>query len=666
MADTTFISKVTVIANAWLQAVNDWLYKRIDPNYAVTTGTSTAYVLTLPVGSLLSSLAEGAQFIFRAHTSNGAAATLSIVGAATIGPFPLQSNGEALRYGSLSTNSAVTVVYYNSTFQVVSLPVIYDGFPVIRWLPAGYVTDGSVDYTTQMQAAIDAVEAAGGGILTFPPGTFKGNCTIKGKVIIRGAGMHSTKFIPATNDAVFKTPLTTITQFIGWEDCWIYGDSALANQDGILLKATTAATYINLVTLRRVCIQNSGRDGLSCYGTSTAGPFVQQLLIDQCLFADNVRYEKYIDGYIFEVVSIDTFYTRGIAGPSGNYETIKAVFNSGSIRRLLYLGGGINNLKNANLGNATAAVYAEHAHQLTFLGVDLESALYFIYITGNLTRNLTVTGCSFGTTFAVTAGILVEDCDGLTIRNNNFAVNGAVTVTDWISTGTAATNRVTNVDIGDNNYSFAGGATLSGKITNIATNVTIASGYIRRYRDQLMVETEAAAATDDLDYIYDYDDTGTTQKFEEGALITITPINQDHTVVVKHGTGNLYTVDGNDVPLLHVYESITFKWNSYTSKWVELTRSVGPEADSVASAASITISCPAPVTYCAISGTATIDTITAVAVGKMLVLKFNSTAALSDGVGNLRLSAAFTGSADDTVTLVCDGTNWLECARSVN
>jgi len=33
---------------------------------------------------------------------------------------------------------------------------------------------------------------------------------------------------------------------------------------------------------------------------------------------------------------------------------------------------------------------------------------------------------------------------------------------------------------------------------------------------------------------------------------------------------------------------------------------------------------------------------------------------------NLYLSAVYTTTANDTLTLVCDGTNWYEVSRSVN
>jgi hypothetical protein len=90
----------------------------------------------------------------------------------------------------------------------------------------------------------------------------------------------------------------------------------------------------------------------------------------------------------------------------------------------------------------------------------------------------------------------------------------------------------------------------------------------------------------------------------------------------------------------------------------------GGAVTTVASASTVTLPGSEGDVY-KISGTTTIDTITASS-GRQITLVFTSTAGLSDGVGNLRLSAAFTGTADDAVSLVCDGTNWFERARSVN
>jgi hypothetical protein len=69
-----------------------------------------------------------------------------------------------------------------------------------------------------------------------------------------------------------------------------------------------------------------------------------------------------------------------------------------------------------------------------------------------------------------------------------------------------------------------------------------------------------------------------------------------------------------------------------------------------------------------ITGTATITTMNtcdATNSGRRVTLIFDAGSTLTDG-GNLRLASTFTATADDTITLVCDATNWFEASRSVN
>lgn len=67
-----------------------------------------------------------------------------------------------------------------------------------------------------------------------------------------------------------------------------------------------------------------------------------------------------------------------------------------------------------------------------------------------------------------------------------------------------------------------------------------------------------------------------------------------------------------------------------------------------------------------ISGTTNIASITASYATRIVVLKFNDVLTLTDG-GNLVLAGNFVTSANDTIILVCDGTNWIEAStRSVN
>lgn len=83
-------------------------------------------------------------------------------------------------------------------------------------------------------------------------------------------------------------------------------------------------------------------------------------------------------------------------------------------------------------------------------------------------------------------------------------------------------------------------------------------------------------------------------------------------------------------------------------------------------ASGATVNLPEEIDDITISSTATINTITASYIGRRVLLRFSSTAALADGAGNLLLkSATFTGAAERTIELVCDGTNWQEIGRSM-
>ena len=66
-----------------------------------------------------------------------------------------------------------------------------------------------------------------------------------------------------------------------------------------------------------------------------------------------------------------------------------------------------------------------------------------------------------------------------------------------------------------------------------------------------------------------------------------------------------------------------------------------------------------------ITGTTTITSITAGTAGTIVLLQFDSSLTVTDG-SNLLLAGNFSATANDTMLLYCDGTNWFEIARSAN
>jgi hypothetical protein len=89
-----------------------------------------------------------------------------------------------------------------------------------------------------------------------------------------------------------------------------------------------------------------------------------------------------------------------------------------------------------------------------------------------------------------------------------------------------------------------------------------------------------------------------------------------------------------------------------------------PAATTVASQATIAI--PLGARTAVISGTTTITSVTATGhSGAVVTLIFQAALTFTDG-SNLKLNGNFVTTADDTITLACDGTNWYEVGRSAN
>jgi len=95
----------------------------------------------------------------------------------------------------------------------------------------------------------------------------------------------------------------------------------------------------------------------------------------------------------------------------------------------------------------------------------------------------------------------------------------------------------------------------------------------------------------------------------------------------------------------------------------KLSTKVGWGLGTVASAATITI--PDGVSAVNVTGSTNITSVAASAPGRIVTLIFADILVFTDG-SNLKLAGNFTTSDDDTVTIVCDGTNWHECSRSTN
>lgn len=95
--------------------------------------------------------------------------------------------------------------------------------------------------------------------------------------------------------------------------------------------------------------------------------------------------------------------------------------------------------------------------------------------------------------------------------------------------------------------------------TPAATTLTIASDIVTATQTTHKVETEGGAGTDDL---------VTINGGVEGAIIILEPLDDAHTVVLKHNTGNIFNKTGADVSLDNYGDTWMARYDG--TKWLQL------------------------------------------------------------------------------------------------
>ena len=139
------------------------------------------------------------------------------------------------------------------------------------FLPSGYVTDGTVDYATQIQAAIDEIKTVGNGCLLVPLGTFRVNTsldctgflglvgtTYKG-LNIEGVSMNGSRILGATSGKpVFDF---TASGYCSMQNLRITGHTSNEPNVAILLARNDVAGSAGQHNFRRIFAQGEFTKG---------------------------------------------------------------------------------------------------------------------------------------------------------------------------------------------------------------------------------------------------------------------------------------------------------------------------------------------------------------------------------------------------------------------
>jgi hypothetical protein len=147
----------------------------------------------------------------------------------------------------------------------------------------GATGDGTTDDTSDIQAAIDAVSAAGGGELWFPSGTYIATgLVLKDNVVLRGAESGykaATTAVriksPSSGGIVIDTPATAITG-AGVIGINVYGYGSTVAGKGIRFRD------VDFGIIRNCMVQNFADEGILVDSTSIACRF-ENIRLQNCL-----------------------------------------------------------------------------------------------------------------------------------------------------------------------------------------------------------------------------------------------------------------------------------------------------------------------------------------------------------------------------------------------
>lgn len=190
--------------------------------------------------------------------------------------------GSPLRAGGTDINANFTELY-----QTIS--------HVFNVKNYGALGDGLSDDTAAIQAALDAANAAGGGLVYGPPGTYRhSGLNVYASTVLSGAGRGLTiwKLFAVAGEQIFGVRLRG--NFSGIQDCTVQGVDATSS-GGFAMSITNSASFC---TIRRVESTNAWI-GFGCGGIDN----------QPTLRWDNCNYNLLDNCYIHDVgVVTATFY----------------------------------------------------------------------------------------------------------------------------------------------------------------------------------------------------------------------------------------------------------------------------------------------------------------------------------------------------------------------
>jgi hypothetical protein len=499
----------------------------------------------------------------------------------------------------------------------------------------GAVGNGTADDTTAIQDCIDAVEAAGGGIVFFPVGIYKVTATLvvdTSGVLLLGAGMGRT-FIRRSTDfgdtILFTGTAPTEIQSVGISDLTIQCTTTEVTSGAAVAMVGVIRSVINNVTILDGFI---GFKFASCRATFVSNTYIV-FATDAIIPASGTRYAVFTEDTSFSGhpscgdLFVNNFNWRGSASAFAEYG-IYITSSDG----IWFDNGHVGNTTVSNIVFVPAVAHTESidlvffnnvmsdkcsGNGITFSGGD---ATYF-------TKNVQFTGCSVkgGST-----GLI-----GISAPTNTYAYSIQFS-NCFISEFTQEGVKLVSDTIGQWSFSNCQVRGNSYGSTGSYDGISITGG------DKISFVGGCSGGGSQLP------SATLSQRYGLFVANTNTP-----TEIIISGVD----LKGNNTGSMSIADAVRPE--------VYLNGILIDNITTVSSAATLTL--PPFGQHFTVNGTTGITTITAnrTVFSTPVTLRFTTSLTVSDG-NNLKLAGDFSAGADDTLTLICDGTNWYEVARSAN
>lgn len=284
------------------------------------------------------------------------------------------------------------------------------------------------------------------------------------------------------------------------------------------------------------------------------------------LFDDDVTLGEVV---LVDSRTSDTFTVN--ASGRGAQNTIAQSWTAGVNVQLLVTAGAVDQIQDAinNIEDGTT----------TLTTVTASGAISGLSVTATnaITGASAVIGGGYGSTGATISSAGVIQANGAITTDGALTADSVAVGGGYGSTGCTISNA--GAVSADGNLTIGGTSTLTGAVTCSddvtvskflklvkSSAVSISSGAITATTSWMQIDTEAAAATDDLD---------TINGGESGAILILRTTSSSRDVVVRHlggGTGNIRLDGAANFTLLNTSSRLMLMYDDSLSVWVEIGR----------------------------------------------------------------------------------------------